>query len=424
MQSRRRRAVAFWLTFAVVSLLLGLSRDTAAFDHRDGPIFVNTAVNGQSDLNDLFVFRSPANANNTVFVLTFQPFPGNLTPATVDPAQQYDLKIDTTGDAVEDLTFRITFGPPDANGVQDVTLRALPAAAFPPAGLIVRGRTGTTGPTGLNIPVPGGGQFRAGIHDDPFFFDAGAFATLENTGAGFPRPVGQAKNFFGPNVNTFACILEIPSSLIPIPANNPNKIIGVFATITKNGVQVDYMGRPGINTALIPPSPRANLARGERRNAFNAAQPKDHRAPAPTGFRDDMIFVLTDPTGFFKRNQSDAGFLADAFLPDLLMFQIGNPGGFGTLVGGAGSPGFFGTGPFAGGQALGNGRQFRDDVVDIEFNLLTNGAIPSDNVGDDNGLKVTDGSIDPVSAMTRAIAFPYIGLANLPLNGPGTGPNP
>jgi hypothetical protein len=25
---------------------------------------------------------------------------------------------------------------------------------------------------------------------------------------------------------------------------------------------------------------------------------------------------------------------------------------------------------------------------------------------------------------TRAIAFPYIGAANLPLNGPGTGPNP
>jgi hypothetical protein len=73
---------------------------------------------------------------------------------------------------------------------------------------------------------------------------------------------------------------------------------------------------------------------------------------------------------------------------------------------------------------LGNGRQMRDDVVDIDFNLLTNGAIPSDNVGDDNGLRVTDGSIDPVSNKQRAIAFPYIGAANQPLNGPGTLPNP
>ena len=134
-----------------------------------------------------------------------------------------------------------------------------------------------------------------------------------------------------------------------------------------------------------------------------------------------MIFVLTDPTGFYKRTAADASFLADALLPDMLMFQVGNPNGFGTTIGPG--PGFF-TGPFAGGQVLGNGRRLRDDVFDTLLNLLTAGGIPGDNVGDDNGLKVTDGSVDPVSAKTRAIAFPYLGLANLPLNGPGTGPNP
>jgi hypothetical protein len=403
-------------------LTLGIGLLALAADHRDGPILVNTATQGTSDINDIYVFRSPANANNTVFFFSFQPFPGNLTSRSVDSTQVYDIKIDTTGDAVEDIIFRLTFGAPDANGVQDVTLRGLPAAAFPgTGGILAQGRTGTTAPTGVNIPIRGGGTFRCGIHDDPFFFDAGAFSTLESTGAGFPRPVGQAHNFFGPNVNTFAAIIEIPSSRIPIPASNPNKIIGVFVTVTLNGQQLDFMGRPGINTALIPPSPRARLARGERRNAFNAAQPKDHRAAAPLGFRDDMIFVLTDPQGFFKRTLADASFLADALLPDLLMFQIGNPNGFGTTIGPG--PGFF-TGPFPGGQVLGNGRRFADDVIDIEFNILTNGAIPSDNVGDDNGLKVTDGSVDPVSGQTRAIAFPYSGLANLPLNGPGTGPNP
>ena len=134
-----------------------------------------------------------------------------------------------------------------------------------------------------------------------------------------------------------------------------------------------------------------------------------------------MISVLTNPTFIYKRTSADASFLADALLPDELMFQIGNPNGFGTTIGPG--PGFF-TGPFPGGQVLGNGRRFADDVVDIDFNILTNGAIPGDNVGDDNGLKVTDGSVDPVSGQTRAIAFPYIGLANLPLNGPGTFPNP
>ena len=49
-------------------------------------------------------------------------------------------------------------------------------------------------------------DFRCGIHDDPFFFDAGAFATLESTLAGFPRAPGAAKNFFGPNVEPDACM--------------------------------------------------------------------------------------------------------------------------------------------------------------------------------------------------------------------------
>lgn len=412
-----------WLGAAVLGacapaalLLRSDSPEAQAADHRDGPIFPNSAVNGQGDLNDIYVFRSPANpgANgNTVFVLNFQPFPGNLTPATTDPTQQFDINIDTNGDAIEDITFRVTYGPPDAQGVQDVTLRGLPLAKFPPTGILARGKTGQ------NIPIAGGGMFRSAIQDDPFFFDAGGFGRFVAAGAPgfFPQPMGTAKNFFGPNGNTFSAIIEIPNNRIPIPTNNPNKIIGVQITMIKNGVQIDRMGRPAINTALIPPVPRNRLNRGERRNAFNAGLPRND----VRDFKADMVDVFTVA---FGRTAADANFLASALLPDFLVFQLGNPGGFGTLVGGAGSPGFFSNGPFAGGQVLGNGRQFRDDVIDIELNLITNGAIPSDNVGDDNGLRITDGSVDPVSGMTRAIAFPYIGPANLPLNGPGTGPNP
>src|SRR5205823_11354303 len=124
-----------------------------------------TATKGQRDINDVFVFRSPANANNTVFVLTFQPFTGNLTPVTIDTNTIFDIKIDTTGDAVEDITLRMTVGAPDANGIQPVLLRGLPSGKFPPTGILAKGFTGT------NIPVAGGGMFRAAIHDDPFFFD-------------------------------------------------------------------------------------------------------------------------------------------------------------------------------------------------------------------------------------------------------------
>src|SRR5262249_56034126 len=129
--SGRMRAVGALLAIAALAALLsrGPAPQTSAADHRDGPILVNTATQGTKDINDIYVFRSPANANNTVLFFSFQPFPGNLTPRSVDPTQTFDIKIDTTGDAVEDTIFRLTFGAPDANGGQDVPLPALPPPA-------------------------------------------------------------------------------------------------------------------------------------------------------------------------------------------------------------------------------------------------------------------------------------------------------
>ena len=59
-------------------------------------------------------------------------------------------------------------------------------------------------------------------------------------------------------------------------------------TSTVNATQVDRMGRPAINTALIPPGPRSDLSRGERRTAFNQGSP----ATDVANFRADMQHVL------------------------------------------------------------------------------------------------------------------------------------
>ena len=387
---------------AVGGLCLALS---AAFllaaDHRDGPIFSNTQAAGQSDINDVYAFVSPSNASNTVLVLTFQPFPGVLSPATTDPTQTYDIHIDNSNplDGIEEITFRVTYGAPDQNGVQSVTLRGLPAAKFPPNGIIA------TGKTGQNIPIPGGGMFRSAIHDDPFFFDAGAFNAAVAAGdlTKFPRPVGQAKNFFGPNCNTFAIILELPSTKLSSVANG---IIGVWATISKNGNQLDRMGRPAINTGLIPPVPRNNTARGERRTAFNQGLPRNDRRD----FKADMTSVLVDPNFYWKESAATADAVSNLLLPDLLVFQIGNTAGYGNFVGPSN-------------QYLGNGRKLTDAVIHTTLSVLSGGAATTDNVDDDNGFRVTDGTPGP-GGKARTIAFPYIGAANLPLNGPGTGPNP
>lgn len=398
-----------WLGVAglLVVLWLGAGRASAG-DHLDGPIFGDTAANGRRDVTGLYVFRSPANANNTVFVFTVAPFPGNLIPAPFDPALYYDIRIATTDvvNVTDDITFRVSFGPPDVNNIQDVLLRGLPVARFAPIGILAQGKTGT------NLSVAGGGLFRAGVQDDPFFFDLGAFNSFIDDGIGtFPRAVGQARNFFGLNVNTLAIVLDVPTAVL----GPNNAIIGVWARTELGGVQQDRAGRPGINHLLIPPVPRNNPTPGERRNAFNAGHPVRDRQT----FRSDMVGVLQ---GFYGRTANDANAITNLLLPDVLLFQLGNPNGFGTFITDPFKPGL--------GTVLGNGRRLRDDVMDINLNILSNGAITTDNVPDDNATRITDGN------MGTTAAFPYIGPASLfapgnNLVGPGgvsqpgsSGPNP
>src|SRR5205823_5287476 len=54
------------LVLSAAFLLLGPSLPVPAADHRDGPNFPNTPLAGQSDINDIYAFVSPSNANNTV----------------------------------------------------------------------------------------------------------------------------------------------------------------------------------------------------------------------------------------------------------------------------------------------------------------------------------------------------------------------
>jgi Domain of unknown function (DUF4331) len=385
-------AVAAWV------YVLASGASPARADFRDGTVFADTAASGRLDLGPLYVFRSPANASNTVLTMTVSPFTGVLTPPTFVQGARYDIAIDRTGDYVEDMVLRVTFGPPSpVDGSQSVLVRCLPKPRCRRY-IVARGRTGQ------NIPVSGGGLLRAANQDIPEFFDQAGWDSFVATGAGsFPRAPGTAHDFYGPNANALAIVLELPSVRIA-PGGS---VIAVWARTIAEGGRRDRGGRPFIDTGLIPKVPR-NSSAPERRDAFNVAVPQNDVA----GFTTDMESVLT---GFYKRTSADAAFLASALLPDAVIFQIGNPGGFGTLVG----PGPF-IGPFAGGQVLGNGRRYADDVHDIMLNLLSNGAIPTDNVGDDNGLRITDGSVDPVSGKTRAIAFPYIGA---PSSTPG-GPNP
>src|SRR5262245_38985808 len=130
-----RRALRAVSVLTVLTVL-GTFLLTRAADHRDGPIFGPpgiTITNSRRDINDVYVFRSPANANNTVLIMTVSPFAGGTTPAWFDHTIAYDFRIANRDliNTTDDITFRVTFAPLTPAGTQQVTLRGIPAAKFP-----------------------------------------------------------------------------------------------------------------------------------------------------------------------------------------------------------------------------------------------------------------------------------------------------
>lgn len=333
-----------FLTVGLYSLLalalaFGLVAAPArAADHLDAPGLTPPGGDTRLDITDVYVFQSPTNPDNTVLIMGVNPLAGNLNNGTFRSGAAYDFKIDSNGDAKEDLTYRIRFGAPNNSLVQQVRLLSEGGEGPDNDDPIVRGRTGQ------DITIPGGGMLRAGVFDDPFFFDLNAFLAVD-----FCNP---GENFFT-GLNISAIVLEVPSSWLG--SNN----IGVWARTVLNEKQIDRMGRPAINTVFIPNNPfEPSGSEPSQKNAFNAGRPKTDRR----NFRAEVVDTLEI---FYGAGSPDARALANILLPDILTVDTSNPAGF-----------------------L-NGRGLADDVIDAELSLVTNGAVTSDCVANDSAFSTS-----------------------------------
>jgi hypothetical protein len=290
-----------------------------AADHLDAPA-LRTVDQGGRDINDVYAFQSPANSANSVLIMTVNPFAGitnpfgTVSPRTFDPAVQYEFQIDNNGDALADVTYATMFTPA-VGGIQTLTTTRN-GAAF------------GTGNTGVNIAIAGGRTLRAGLFEDPFFFDLVGF----NNNFTFTS----ADTFAGADIS--AIVLEVPSADLQAGANTN---IGVWARTVVGGNQVDRMGRPAINTALIPSA---------RKDEFNVGAPANDMA----AFGVDVQAAIDALNGAAPPNHAPD--TADLLLPDVLTFDTANASGF-----------------------L-NGRRLADDVIDAELNVLSNGGVTTDMV--------------------------------------------
>src|SRR5438309_6424619 len=167
------------------------------------------------DITDIYAFQKPGDPTKSILIMNVNPVAPALAHA-FRPDAIYELNVDTNGDAVADIAFRIRFSEPQG-GAQTATVHratgALAAGTNDGGPAIIAGAPVSFGAE-AQITNQNGYRFFAGLRSDPFFFDLlGFLQGLSFTGSDF---------FAG--LNVFGIALEVPNTAL---GSNPN--IGIWA---------------------------------------------------------------------------------------------------------------------------------------------------------------------------------------------------
>ena len=262
-----------------------------------------------------------------------------LGPTTAEPFAPealYEIKIDTDGDAVADIAYRVRFSSSEG-GAQTATLRRVEGAQAAGTGdggqAIVEGAPVSTGRE-AQVTEAGDYRFFAGWRSDPFFFDRrGALNNLQFTG----------DDFFA-DQDVCSIVLEVPNSAL-----GPKEVGLWHRTLVRadgaggDWVQAERGARP-LQLFLV-----LGLS-GAERDAYLAGEPAD-----------DVRFVAAfahalEHTGGYT--PEEARRVAGTMLPEILSYDPTRPASFPD-----------------------NGRTLTDDAVDAFLAILTNGKVTEDKVG-------------------------------------------
>ena len=195
--------------------------------HYSGPDFGFPHGDARLDLTDLYAFPKPGEADKSILIMNVHPSavvnpPGPTTASRSRPRRLYELKIDTNGDAVADIAYRVRFSSSE-DGAQTATLRRVEGAQAAGTGdggqVIIEAAPVSTG-RDAQVTEAGGYRFFAGWRSDPFFFDAGgALNDLQFTG----------DDFFA-DKDVCSIVLEMPNSALG------SKAVGLWArTLGRRG---------------------------------------------------------------------------------------------------------------------------------------------------------------------------------------------
>ena len=303
--------------------------------HYSGPDYGFPHGDARLDLTDLYAFPKPGDPSKSILIMNVHPSVGvnPAGPTTDEPFATeaiYELRIDTNGDLVADVAYRVRFSS-DKGGGQTATVRRVEGEQA--AGTGDDGQTiieGAPVSTGLDSLVTEAGDYRflAGWRSDPFFFDTmGALNNLQFTG----------DDFFA-DKDVCSIVLEVPNSALG------SGTMGLWHR-TVDGtdgkwVQADR-GALASQSVFLP---------GDEKAAYQAGQPADDA-------RFIAVFAHSlEHTGGYTPEEARRA--AGILLPDILPYDPSKPASYPA-----------------------NGRILTDDAIDVFLSILTNGKVTGDKVG-------------------------------------------
>lgn len=402
---------------------------TLASSHREAPLI---AKDPTADITDLYAFVSPDKPDTVTLIANYLPFQepgGGPNFYDFDPAVKYFIKIDNTGDGVEDLTYAFRFETQIANpdsflysGYGPIESTSSPQGAPYAASNVTQtysvSLNGEEIGSGLYVPPPNigprttpdyssyatdgvqtldnGTTVFAGQRDDPFFADTASIFDLGglrpfNEAHLIPLPTAAGQDTLSSfNVNSIA--LQVPIKDLTndgeavSAADASNAVIGIWGGAARQSttvlstdapdvsgdfVQVSRLGDPLINEVIIPLG---------QKDAWNAGEPVNDTSLKDLYLNSELAAIINTiyPS------------LPDARTTDrtdlVLILGQGVPGLNATNTGDtlfdmlrlnmgippATSPSRLGVldGDLAG---FPNGRRLWDDVVDIEIRAIADG---------------------------------------------------
>jgi hypothetical protein len=338
--------------------------------HYSGPDYGFPHGDARLDITDLYAFPKPGDTGKSILVMNVHPSdsvnpPGRTIDEPFASEAIYEIKLDTNGDAVADIAYRVRFSP-YKDGLQTATLvrvEGAPAAGIDEGGSTILQAAPVSIGAAAHVSEAEGYRFFAGWRSDPFFFDTlGALNNLQFTGTDF---------FTGKDVCSI--VLEVPNSAIG------NKRVGLWHRsvdgATGKWTQADRGALPSQSVFLT----------GERKADYLAAEPTDDARFVP-------VFAHSlEHTGGYSPDEATR--VAQTLLPDILYYDPTQPAAYPR-----------------------NGRALTDDVMDHFVSLLSNGKVTRDNVGPHSDLLAAfpylgPPHVDRIAERARVVSSPMVAVA-------------